>query len=136
MSISIWINIQYIASENEGSLIPGWIPSGGQCNSLTRLLITLMFVIRMLCPILSNSMVGEEFEKTTSENISRLVSSILLQKRFISSILSFSNTGITRKWEMKKSMIWLIWTKSGNTVLSNPIYSVHRYYYVILPILT
>ena len=33
---------------------PGWIPSSGQCNSLKRLLISLMFDIRMLCPILSN----------------------------------------------------------------------------------
>ena len=35
-------------------LIPEWIPSRRQCTSLRRLLITLMFVIVMLCPILFN----------------------------------------------------------------------------------
>ena len=35
-------------------LIPEWIPSRRQCTSLRRLLITLMFVLVMLCPILFN----------------------------------------------------------------------------------
>ena len=89
-------------------LIPGWIPSSRQCTSLRRLLLTLLFVIVILCLILFNRrrwVRKDHNGKHLPLNVRSPFTDfeILLQKRCIWPVLSFDANSFTRKWEMKMS---------------------------------
>ena len=104
----VWTCIQLWPSLGGVPLIPGWIPSCRQCTSLRRLLLTLMFVIVMLCPILFNGRrwVRKDYKrKHLPLNVRNPLTDFetLLQKRCIWSVLSFDVNSLTRKWEMKMS---------------------------------
>ena len=89
-------------------LIPGWIPSSRQCTSLRRLLLTLLFVIVILCLILFNRrrwVRKDHNGKHLPLNVRNPLTDFetLLQKRCIWPVLSFDANSLTRKWEMKMS---------------------------------